>query len=182
MTGNLGYQELEMKIIERVRMSHFDQLRKNLEFVKEEEESLRSRFPGEFLVIGYNRLLDHGSDRKSLYRRYITEAVNPQYLCVVGKIEEILELEEEIQQRKWENDFVKIKKSVEVYVSNNEDELRRRYGNDYIAFGEGDKIIDHDTDEIQLSRKLEKNSGLIFITNIDRVLNPREEFIGESVK
>ncbi len=62
------------------------------------------------------------------------------------------------------------------YVKQNEFELRRKYGNDYIAIMEDCGVIDRDNDRFKLIERISKNTyteKFIFIYNLENIINPK---------
>ena len=64
------------------------------------------------------------------------------------------------------------------YVRADEKELRRKYGDDYIAVL-FNKDVDHDKDEIKLATRIEEKfrDKPVLIGTIDDILNPKEEHL-----
>ena len=62
------------------------------------------------------------------------------------------------------------------YVKQNESDLRKIYGTDYIAVMEDYGVIDRDNDEFKLAEWIQKNTyteKFILISNIEDIINPK---------
>ncbi|MDP1696042.1 MAG: hypothetical protein Q8L29_03950 [archaeon] len=86
-------------------------------------------------------------------------------------------MEQQTQTRTEEEQFLAGFERARNYVRENENALRKKYGNNYIAVLENIGVIDNDRDEFELARRMEavhiEPQRVVLINTIDYVLNPR---------
>jgi hypothetical protein len=64
------------------------------------------------------------------------------------------------------------------YVRNNANDLRGKYGSDYIAVL-NNQVIDHDKDQFKLAGRIKRNyrGTFVLINTLEDILNPKQRFL-----